>query len=414
MATSGVSRWWRSSARASWRRGRSALRGTGGRSTELGAEQSGGRAGAAMSGAAGGPGPAPKMAAGVSRMVAGAAAGAVAGAGRRARGHAGGRCTCGSPTGRRCRRRRGASAPTRPRRSSAATPPRARSAAIRCGGCSTAGTPTSTSCSATRRRPTGVFDTVVVTSNGRWCGAGRHRRLARPVARVHGPRGTARHRGHHLPVRRRSPPKCATLIAKEQAHVVGLQHTVSLTDVMNEFYSSDHDGFEDRDNMATSHALRAAAELLPGDAGAAGALDRRSEAGAGSRADGAAAGPARRRRRSPTGRPRWTPRGRPRRRGWLCGRCPLARPGPRRGRRCWPCWRCCCCAAGARRGRSAPAAAVEQHEHRPPAAAPVRRRRRCRRSCSRRRIRSTCRWCRRCPGRRCHPPGSGRRRSSRR
>jgi hypothetical protein len=98
---------------------------------------------------------------------------------------------------------------------------------------------------------TGVFDTVVVTSNGRWCGQD-------DTVISRGPSPECMDRGGQPDTAviifqcGVDPRRCATLIAKEQAHVVGLQHTVSLTDVMNEFYASDHDGFEDRDNMATS------------------------------------------------------------------------------------------------------------------------------------------------------------------
>jgi MYXO-CTERM domain-containing protein len=97
----------------------------------------------------------------------------------------------------------------------------------------------------------GVFDTVVVTSNGRWCGLD-DQIVSRGPSPICLDRGGQPGTAVTIFQCGDDPRKCATLIAKEQAHVVGLQHTVSLTDVMNDYYSPDHDGFEDRDNMATS------------------------------------------------------------------------------------------------------------------------------------------------------------------
>ena len=89
------------------------------------------------------------------------------------------------------------------------------------------------------------------TSNGRWCGLD-DTVVSRGPSPVCMDRGGEPDTAVTIFQCGDDPRKCATLIAKEQAHVVGLQHTVSLTDVMNETYSPDHDGFEDRDNMATS------------------------------------------------------------------------------------------------------------------------------------------------------------------
>jgi hypothetical protein len=97
----------------------------------------------------------------------------------------------------------------------------------------------------------GPFDTVVVTSNGRWCGLDDNIDSRGPMPECMD-RGGQPDTAVTIFQCGSDPRRCATLIAKEQAHIVGLQHTFSLTDVMNEFYSPDHDGFEDRENMATS------------------------------------------------------------------------------------------------------------------------------------------------------------------
>ena len=105
----------------------------------------------------------------------------------------------------------------------------------------------------TYTRPTeGPFDTVVVTSNGAWCGE-PDTTLSRSPALSCQDQGGGPNTSVTVFQCGRDAHQCATLIAKEHAHVLGLQHTVSLTDVMNESYSPEHDGFEDRENLATSN-----------------------------------------------------------------------------------------------------------------------------------------------------------------
>ncbi|HEY0712970.1 MAG TPA: hypothetical protein VGF45_09875 [Polyangia bacterium] len=94
----------------------------------------------------------------------------------------------------------------------------------------------------------GPFDTVALTSDGAWCDAD-----ARTVSRSPLPLCTAVPRGSIAIFRCGEDAKaCATLVAKEQAHLLGLQHTGSANDVMNEYGGTLHDGFEDRDNPLTS------------------------------------------------------------------------------------------------------------------------------------------------------------------
>ena len=96
--------------------------------------------------------------------------------------------------------------------------------------------------------PTGAFDTVVVASEGAWCGADP-RTASRSFlpACTDAPGGAVAifHCGDDAKL-------CATLIAKEQAHLVGLQHTGSLMDVMNETTSLEHAGFEDAENLSSA------------------------------------------------------------------------------------------------------------------------------------------------------------------
>ncbi|HEY0709219.1 MAG TPA: hypothetical protein VGG33_20585 [Polyangia bacterium] len=94
----------------------------------------------------------------------------------------------------------------------------------------------------------GLFDTVALTSDGAWCDAD-----ARTVSRSPLPLCTAVPKGSIAIFRCGDDAKaCATLVAKEQAHLLGLQHSASATDVMNEVAGTLHDGFEDRDNTLTS------------------------------------------------------------------------------------------------------------------------------------------------------------------
>jgi hypothetical protein len=94
----------------------------------------------------------------------------------------------------------------------------------------------------------GAFDTVALTSDGAWCDAD-----TRTVSRSPLPLCTVVPRGSIAIFRCGEDAKaCATLVAKEQAHLLGLQHSTSVTDVMNELGGTLHDGFEDRDNALTS------------------------------------------------------------------------------------------------------------------------------------------------------------------
>lgn len=113
----------------------------------------------------------------------------------------------------------------------------------------------------------GAFDTVVLSNDGAWCNED-----PRTVSRSPLPMCTPVERGAVAIFRCGDDAKaCATLIAKEQAHLLGLQHTASATDVMNELGATEHDGFEDRFNGATSArcgALQNSRRLLIERAGA--------------------------------------------------------------------------------------------------------------------------------------------------
>jgi hypothetical protein len=91
-------------------------------------------------------------------------------------------------------------------------------------------------------------DTVVVSSDGAWCGADAQTVSRSPLPPCTDPGGG----GAVAIFRCEDARTCATLIAKEQGHLVGLQHTGSPTDVMNELGGVDHDGFEDRDNLSAA------------------------------------------------------------------------------------------------------------------------------------------------------------------
>jgi hypothetical protein len=92
-------------------------------------------------------------------------------------------------------------------------------------------------------------DTVVVSNDGAWCGADAQTVSRSPLPTCTDPGG-----GGAVAIFRCGADlkACATLMAKEQAHLVGLQHTGSATDVMNERGALDHDGFEDRDNLSAA------------------------------------------------------------------------------------------------------------------------------------------------------------------
>jgi hypothetical protein len=92
-----------------------------------------------------------------------------------------------------------------------------------------------------------AYDTVVIANEGTWCAADPRSVTRSPVPTCNDPGA-----GGAVAVFRcgSDAKQCATYIAKEQAHLVGLQHTGSPTDVMNELGGTDHDGFEDRDNLS--------------------------------------------------------------------------------------------------------------------------------------------------------------------
>jgi hypothetical protein len=92
----------------------------------------------------------------------------------------------------------------------------------------------------------GEFDTVVAASSGAWCQADANTasRSPLPLCGVNDLRSVAIfHCGD-------DPKLCATLIAKEHAHLWGLQHTGSLLDVMSAEGSLEHAGFEDAENLS--------------------------------------------------------------------------------------------------------------------------------------------------------------------
>jgi hypothetical protein len=100
----------------------------------------------------------------------------------------------------------------------------------------------------TYNRPTaGEFFTVIVTSDGgAWCSANYDDRVGgvAPIScdRVLGG-GTC-----YAFQCGRDAKSCATIIAQEQAHLVGLEHTSSPADAMYVYVSAASNGFEDREN----------------------------------------------------------------------------------------------------------------------------------------------------------------------
>jgi hypothetical protein len=97
----------------------------------------------------------------------------------------------------------------------------------------------------THSKPPGDYDTVVITTDGAWCGAGPQN-LGRGQL---GPQCQTLPTGYAIAYQCGTDAKrCATIIAQEQAHLVGLEHTVSEHDVMNVNFFTTHDGFEDAVN----------------------------------------------------------------------------------------------------------------------------------------------------------------------
>lgn len=98
----------------------------------------------------------------------------------------------------------------------------------------------------------GPFDTIIVSHEGAWC-------FADPRTTSQSPLPTC------MPVESgwvatfqcgADARRCASIIAQEQAHLVGLNHTPSTTDVMNDLFLPDHDGFEDADNPVSGTQCR--------------------------------------------------------------------------------------------------------------------------------------------------------------
>jgi hypothetical protein len=103
----------------------------------------------------------------------------------------------------------------------------------------------------TYQRPAaGNYDTIIVTGDGAWC-------FVDPSAISFSPEPTCSDVGGGPVVLFKcdSAKACASLVAKEQAHNVGLSHTLSPTDVMNGAATA-HDGFEDRDNAVSDGKCR--------------------------------------------------------------------------------------------------------------------------------------------------------------
>lgn len=97
----------------------------------------------------------------------------------------------------------------------------------------------------TLARPTsGVYYTVLIASDGAWCSQGPaiggYAPFRRDCSDMAG--GTA-----YAFLCGTDAKTCAIVIAQEQAHLVGLQHTSSSSDVMYPMLCPTCDGFEDRD-----------------------------------------------------------------------------------------------------------------------------------------------------------------------
>ncbi len=105
----------------------------------------------------------------------------------------------------------------------------------------------------TYQRPTsGPHDTIIVAAEGAWCLADDRTTSQSPL-----PTCEVADSGALVVFQCRDDArKCASIIAQEQAHIVGLEHTPSPTDVMNPAFPPDHDGFEDRDNPVTNVKCR--------------------------------------------------------------------------------------------------------------------------------------------------------------
>jgi hypothetical protein len=105
----------------------------------------------------------------------------------------------------------------------------------------------------TLSKPAGEYDTVVITRDGAWCGV-TPQNLGRGML---APMCQDVKTGYAITYQCATDAKlCASIIAQEQAHLVGLEHTVSEFDVMNvNFVTERHMGFEDHLN-AVAHPFQ--------------------------------------------------------------------------------------------------------------------------------------------------------------
>lgn len=98
----------------------------------------------------------------------------------------------------------------------------------------------------------GPHYTVIVTSDGAWCDQGSGIGGLAPINCLDLDGGTA-----YAFVCRRAAKTCASIIAQEQAHTVGLAHTLSRADVMYPIVQATSEGFEDKENQVESALCRA-------------------------------------------------------------------------------------------------------------------------------------------------------------
>lgn len=104
----------------------------------------------------------------------------------------------------------------------------------------------------TFRRPAkGAYYTVVITSSGGWCGQNSSVGGVAPIDCQDMRGGTA-----YAFSCAYDPKSCATVIAQEHAHMVGLGHTASRNDAMYPIIQPTSDGFEDRLNDISGEQCR--------------------------------------------------------------------------------------------------------------------------------------------------------------
>ncbi len=104
----------------------------------------------------------------------------------------------------------------------------------------------------TLKRPTsGPFYTEVITNGGSWCGHGPAVGGIAPFACVDQNGNTC-----HAFQCGSSARTCAIVIAQEQAHLVGLEHTASQADVMNPTVCMSCDGFQNAESPVVDSRCR--------------------------------------------------------------------------------------------------------------------------------------------------------------